>query len=435
MSMSSVTPTASPATPTGIDAIAPESGGSPAASGFDLLLAAHGETQGGHETRDVSEKDAPDDSADTREPGPRCDTEPVVDPAPPKPKADAPTDAPTDAATLAATLAALATPLPTPVETRLETPVEVPSVGDPLDSAAVLEQAAAATPTTSAPDDPTDPVTPPAVTETDTPTLVDLPAPNVDTELASLLLAPPATDTPAPAITIPDTPLLNDHNASTARTPEKSAPTPPPTTPAYSPGPVSNDQPHPDRARIAAGPSGSSGYSPPSGPTAPTTTVVDVRAAEATAPPAPVEPPPPAEQLVSILSPLRTMANGAYTLRLELKPAELGRVEMRVEMRDGVLHASIHADHESSAQLVRSSLNELRDQLAAEGVRTGTLTVSDGALGSSGREGDARQAHGDTSRRGASTEPAFADEPSRPMPGDVGPTIDSDATSLLDVRV
>ena len=81
------------------------------------------------------------------------------------------------------------------------------------------------------------------------------------------------------------------------------------------------------------------------------------------------------EQLVSVLTPHPRDSRTARTrLRLELKPPELGRVEMRVEMRDGVLHASIHADHESSAQLVRDALGELRDRLGAEGVRTGELT-------------------------------------------------------------
>ena len=110
-------------------------------------------------------------------------------------------------------------------------------------------------------------------------------------------------------------------------------------------------------------------------------------AADATATTVTVAPPPPAEQLVSVLTPMRTAPNGTYTLRLELKPPELGRVEMRVEMRDGVLHASIHADHEGSAQLVRDALGELRDRLDAEGVHTGELTVSDGGVGS-GSHGD-----------------------------------------------
>ena len=77
-----------------------------------------------------------------------------------------------------------------------------------------------------------------------------------------------------------------------------------------------------------------------------------------------------------------------YTLRLELKPPEMGRVEMRVEMRDGVLHASIHAEHEGAAQLVRDSLSDLRDRLNAEGVRTGDLTVSDGGVGPGSHDGE-----------------------------------------------
>ena len=100
-----------------------------------------------------------------------------------------------------------------------------------------------------------------------------------------------------------------------------------------------------------------------------------------------VAPPPPSEQLVSVLTPMRNTQNGTYTLRLELKPPELGRVEMRVEMRDGVLHASIHAEHEGSGQLLRDALGELRDRLDAGGVQTGALTVSDGSVGSRAGQG------------------------------------------------
>ena len=175
---------------------------------------------------------------------------------------------------------------------------------------------------------------------------------------------------------------------------------PPPTTPARGrqPGPrrtprtESSGTGDPARTQPAPAPVTAAPVAPPSGPAA---IAVEASANEATATVATTAPPPPAEQLVSVLSPLRTTPNGSYSLRLELKPVELGRVEMRVEMRDGVLHASIHADHESSAQLVRASLGELRDLLAAEGVRTGDLTVSDGALGWSGPDGrDANQTGG-----------------------------------------
>ena len=53
---------------------------------------------------------------------------------------------------------------------------------------------------------------------------------------------------------------------------------------------------------------------------------------------------------------MRENPNGSYTLHLELKPPELGRIELRVEMRDGVMHASIHSDREGSAQMLRDAL-------------------------------------------------------------------------------
>jgi flagellar hook-length control protein FliK len=140
--------------------------------------------------------------------------------------------------------------------------------------------------------------------------------------------------------------------------------------------------------------------------------------------------PPPSEQLVSVLTPLRMTQNGTYTLRLELKPPELGRVEMRVEMRDGVLHASIHAEQHNAAQVLRDALSDLRERLGSEGVHTGELTVSDGSVGSrqsgSGRTPESRGAQLDLPTND-SREPT--DTPN------LSPTLDPEATSLLDVRV
>ena len=130
---------------------------------------------------------------------------------------------------------------------------------------------------------------------------------------------------------------------------------------------------------------------------------------------------------MSVLTPLRTTPNGTYTLRLELKPPELGRVEMRVEMKDGVLSASIHADHEGSAQVVRDALSDLRDLLNAGGLHTGDLTVSDGGVGSGPHDG------ADPVRRRRPPEPSR-----RPT---IRPgfrrlsALESESTSLLDVRL
>ena len=189
-------------------------------------------------------------------------------------------------------------------------------------------------------------------------------------------------------------------------------------------GPPPSDRPRPP-IPLAAAASGAATFAAAPAPTVTAGTDDATATVVAVAPP-----PPPAEQLVSVLTPMRTTPNGSYTLRLELKPPELGRVEMRVEMRDGVLHASIHADHEGSAQLVRDALNELRDRLDAEGVQTGELTVSDGGVGS-GSQGN-RDASASAS---ASSVTAIAPTDDPGAVAAIPPALPSDTTSSLDVRV
>jgi hypothetical protein len=164
---------------------------------------------------------------------------------------------------------------------------------------------------------------------------------------------------------------------------------------------------------------------PASAPTANTAGVEVVTATPAAAPP------PPAEQLVSVLKPMRENPNGSYTLHLELKPPELGRIELRVEMRDGVMHASIHSDREGSAQMLRDALSELRDRLDAASVRTGSLSVSDGSVGGHDRNG--ANANGPTGAS-ASDDITNANDPVA-APNTAGTDLESEATSLLDVRV
>ena len=199
----------------------------------------------------------------------------------------------------------------------------------------------------------------------------------------------------------------------------------PPPPPVAIPVPaLSSDHPRPALAPLPPN-TGAATFAAPAPPPAATPAIDAATAATATT--ATVAPPPPAEQLVSVLTPLRTTQSGTYTLRLELKPPELGRVEIRVEMRDGVLHASIHADHESSAQMMRDALSDLRDRLGAEGVQTGELTVSDGGVGSGSPDGRDAPPASSTSTAGSDLG----------VTGDaaIAPTLESEATSLLDVRV
>ncbi len=149
-----------------------------------------------------------------------------------------------------------------------------------------------------------------------------------------------------------------------------------------------------------------------------------VTGAPAAAAPAPAPPPPPVEQIAAVIRPLQRSSDGTYQVHIEMRPPELGRVDMRVEIRDGVLHASIHTEHAQTADLVRSALDDLRARLDADGLRSGQLTVDAQGAGNSGRD-----AHTATPERLDDT-PLPTSEPAAVT---VAPTTTSD--SLLDVRI
>jgi flagellar hook-length control protein FliK len=254
------------------------------------------------------------------------------------------------------------------------------------------------------------------------------PAPQV-VDLAAVLANLPTADPPATPdpvlLPLPDLPTasaarthVDSPAATTTNAARESFAVPP--APAEHARPTVSAPPATGAATFAP--------APPPPPAPPAAAVASVTAEDGTA--ARVTPPP-SEQLVSVLTPLRTNQNGSYTLRLELKPPELGRVEMRVEMRDGVLHASIHAEHHNAAQTLRDALGDLRDRLGSEGVPTGDLSVSDGGVGArqdaSGSAAESRARldagpAGDTATV-ADTAPTHA------------PISSPDTTSLLDVRV
>jgi flagellar hook-length control protein FliK len=141
--------------------------------------------------------------------------------------------------------------------------------------------------------------------------------------------------------------------------------------------------------------------------------------AAANTPPTPAEA---AQQLHAVLRPLARSRDGVYQLRIELRPPELGTVHLHVELRDGVLHASIRAEHAHTADLVRNALNDLRAQLDADGVRSGDLNVDDSGTQQRERE-----------RQEASASPQPRNTPVVTMPTANADTTNSDA--LLDVRI
>jgi flagellar hook-length control protein FliK len=65
---------------------------------------------------------------------------------------------------------------------------------------------------------------------------------------------------------------------------------------------------------------------------------------------------------------------GKMTLRLD--PPELGAMNVRVEIRDGVINASFEASNDQTAKLLSHSLGDLKNALEAQGVSVEKLHVS-----------------------------------------------------------
>ncbi|HEV7525557.1 MAG TPA: flagellar hook-length control protein FliK, partial [Acidimicrobiia bacterium] len=316
----------------------------------------------------------------------------------PEPAAAAPTPGagtvPSDAKSEVAAAMATAAPLP-------EAPGGAAGVAEATAGAAALADVA---PTTAAP-------TPNAKADATTPTATaaDQPAP---TTTPTTKPAAPATTPTAPTGAPAGPSALDAATAAVVTATAAAAAAAAATTPVRAePAPKSDGVA--DNALVTAA-AAAADHAP-----APEAVV----AADAPAAPAPPTPPPAAAQLAAAIRPLPRGADGSYQLKLEMRPPELGRVDMRIEMREGVIHASIHAEHPQTAELVRAALDDLRARLDADGVRTGQLTVDAQGAGTSQHEQ-------------ASTPERLDDGPTpQPEPSVVATAPTTNPDSLLDVRI
>ncbi len=87
------------------------------------------------------------------------------------------------------------------------------------------------------------------------------------------------------------------------------------------------------------------------------------------------------------------------TAEIQLHPAELGRVSVKLQMEAGIARIFIGAEHAAVADLLSSHLDQLRQELSAQGVQVEHFEVSyhgDDAGDGEGEEGDAQSDPGAT---------------------------------------
>jgi flagellar hook-length control protein FliK len=143
-----------------------------------------------------------------------------------------------------------------------------------------------------------------------------------------------------------------------------------------------------------------------------TAPVAPLTPADAAAPAVPVEQAV-VEQLVDHLGDLvASHVEGDHEITVQLDPADLGRVELRIRLQDDVVHVHVGAHERPTAELVRHHVDDLRTALEAAGVATGGIDVGQQQLGP-------RQ-HADRPTFAPTAQP---DAPARPL---VRPTIVSD---------
>ncbi|MDP9388634.1 MAG: flagellar hook-length control protein FliK, partial [Actinomycetota bacterium] len=83
-------------------------------------------------------------------------------------------------------------------------------------------------------------------------------------------------------------------------------------------------------------------------------------------------------QLVQVVAPFREAPDGTHHLTLRLRPDELGEVRMVVQVRAGEVSLHLTAESSGTADILRTSLPDLRAELEAGGFRAGSLDVGTG---------------------------------------------------------
>lgn len=82
-------------------------------------------------------------------------------------------------------------------------------------------------------------------------------------------------------------------------------------------------------------------------------------------------------QLATALAPVARQADGSYQLSIRLQPEQLGTVHVDLHVDNGTLNVSLHAEGDTTRDLLRQNLPQLRAQLAGTGLSTGQFDVGD----------------------------------------------------------
>ena len=88
---------------------------------------------------------------------------------------------------------------------------------------------------------------------------------------------------------------------------------------------------------------------------------------------------------------MEAFEKGDWQIRIHLKPAELGHVEVDLRMRSNALDAQLSASQGITRDLLESGLGRLKESLSQSGMDVASIKVNDGSTSRSGGESTPRQ--------------------------------------------
>ena len=88
---------------------------------------------------------------------------------------------------------------------------------------------------------------------------------------------------------------------------------------------------------------------------------------------------------------LEAIEKGDWQLKINLKPAELGHIEVDLRMRDNALEARFTAGQMVTRDLLETGLSRLKDTLQQSGMDVASIRVNDGSTSRHGGDSTPRQ--------------------------------------------
>jgi hypothetical protein len=119
---------------------------------------------------------------------------------------------------------------------------------------------------------------------------------------------------------------------------------------------------------------------------------------------------------------LSEMEKGQWHLKLQLRPATLGHIEVEMRLRSGEFDAVFTAPHHLTRDLLQDGMNRLKETLSQMGMDVASIHVQDGQSGQRGGESTpggslAGQAKEASESKETQTDPSLAQQVKKPSDG------------------